>query len=166
MTRSLRLAIVPLFLAAVTAGSAEAGVPRALRTRLKQTDPVWRELPIRVPLQRRYDYCWQLAVNTVLENNYDIASMEKTSGYIRSSWNEGVVLLRGRWFYKVQISLKFVFDQEDYNPDNPRVTKVRLQVAGEVVKVTNKGVRQYYRGYDEVVLAELFQDLQSKFGSI
>lgn len=138
-------------------------VPKPLRTRLIVGDPVWRELPVRNDLQKSYDKVWQTALNTMLEHNYDIATMEKESGYLRTTWNESVVRLQDNWFYKVQISVKLVTVPGDAG----RVEKIRLQVTGEVTNVSAKsGLKAYFRGYDQVVLQNLFQDLQSKLGGM
>jgi hypothetical protein len=136
-----------------------AGVPKAMTSRFVISDPVWREIPIKMGLQTEYEKIWQTGVSTILENNFDIATMEKESGYIRTTWNEGVVVLGKKWYYKVQISLKYVADNQKY-------TKVRLQVAGELIKSGKKGTSQFFRGYDTVLLQTLFQDLQSKLGEI
>jgi hypothetical protein len=135
------------------------GIPKALKSRFVISDPIWREIPIRLSLQGEYEKIWQTGVSTILENNFDIATMEKDSGYIRTTWNEGVVILGGKWYYKVQISLKYVSVDQKYQ-------KVRLQVAGELAKGGKKGVSQFFRGYDTVLLQTLFQDLQSKLGEI
>lgn len=140
-------------------------VPKPLRTRLVVGDPVWRELPVRDNLQHQYDSVWQTVLNTVLEHNYDIATMEKSSGYLRTTWNESVVTLKDNWFYKVQVSVKLVeIPAEGSRPAG--VSKVRLQVTGDVSQVDkNRTLKAFFRGHDQVILQNLFQDLQSKVGS-
>lgn len=144
-----------------------ADIPKPLKSRFVVGDPVWRELPMRDDLQPQYEKCWQTAVSTILENHFDIATMDKDSGYIRTTDNTGVVVLNGNWIYKVQVSVKFVYTPADANAKPPvpaSVQKVRLQVAGEIAQ-TNKGsLKSYFRGYDQVVLQNLFQDLQAKLG--
>jgi hypothetical protein len=136
------------------------GIPKPLVSRFVISDPVWQEIPIRKSLQADFEKIWQTGVSTILEHNFDIATMEKESGYIRTTWNEGVVTVGGKWFYKVQISLKYVTSDQKYQ-------KLRLQVAGELAKAGKRGVvSQFYRGYDTVLLQTLFQDLQSKLGEI
>ena len=141
-----------------------AGIPKPLKSRFMVGDPVWRELPIRSDLRLNPDKVWQTCINTILENNFDIATMEKESGYIRTTWNEGVVVLGGSWFYKVQVSIKLVPEADLILKDS--VMKVRLQVAGEITKSGKHGISQYFRGYDQVILQNFFQDLQSKLGTI
>jgi hypothetical protein len=156
-----------LILAGLTGFPALAGgVPKPLKSRFVVGDPVWRELPVRDDLQTNYDRVWQLAVNALLENNFDIATMDRDSGYIRTTWNEGVVALGGNWFYKVQVSIKLVSVGSEAAPSKSGVSKVRLQVAGELTQTGRKGVKEYFRGYDQVILQNLFQDLQSKLGTI
>ena len=150
------------------AASASAqSVPKPLKTRFIIGDPMWRELPVRTDLQSQYEKSWQTVIGTILENNFDIATMDKDSGYIRTTWNEGVLVLGGNWYYKVQVSIKFVMEA-DGTPDSmkPSVAKLRLQVAGELTQVTSRGVRAYYRGFDQVILQNILQDLQSKLGTI
>ena len=156
---------------ALAAGSIFAGgIPKPLRTRFVVGDPVWRELPIRSDFQSKYDKTWQTAVNTILENNFDVATMDKESGYLRTTWNEGVVTLNGNWAYKVQVSLKLVYTPGDSRanpPMLPVVEKVRVQVAGELTEVDmrRRRVAAAFRGYDQVLLQNLFQDLQGKLGA-
>lgn len=147
-----------------------ASVPKPLKSRFVIGDPVWRELPIRDDFQSQYDKCWQTAVNTVLENNFDVATMDKESGYLRTTWNEGVVALNGNWAYKVQVSLKMVYvpaDPRANPPTTATVQKVRIQVAGELsdVDMRRGKIAAAFRGYDQVLLQNLFQDLEGKLGA-
>lgn len=153
------MALLALGLLLLVSFAAAQKIPKPLKSRFVISDPVWREIPVRTQLQAEYEKIWQIGISTILENNFDIATMEKESGYIRTTWNEGVVVLGGKWYYKVQISLKYVADGQKYQ-------KVRLQVAGELAKGGKKGVSQFFRGYDTVLLQTLFQDLQSKLGAI
>ena len=126
-------------------------------------------MPVRDDLQNAYDKCWQTGVRTILENKFDIATMDRDSGYARTTWNTGVVSLGGDWKYKVQISIKFVFapaDPKAAADTPPSVEKIRVQAAGEIADTDRIGrVKHYFRGYDNVVLQNLFQDLQAKLGS-
>lgn len=144
-----------------------ADIPKPLKSRFVVGDPVWREFPIRQDLQNQYERCWQSAVNTLLDNNFDVATMDKDSGYIRTTQNTGVVVLNGNWVYQVQVSVKFSYTPGDSkaNPPTPgTVDKVRLQVAGEIA-MSNKGaLKEYFRGYDTALLQNLLQDLQAKLG--
>jgi hypothetical protein len=145
-----------------------ANVPKPLRERFITGDAVWRELPVRDELQSQYDKCWETTINTILENNFDIATMDKESGYIRTTWNEGVVVLGGSWSYKVQISIKTVKVPGDPKANPPKldsVQKVRVQVAGEISQTSRGKLTAFFRGYDQVLLQNLFQDLQAKLGS-
>ena len=119
---------------------------------------------MRPDIQKDYDRVWQTALNALLEHNYDIATMEKSSGYLRTTWNERVVTLTDNWFYKLQITIKLVTSPTD----STTVEKVRLQVTGDVTNVNSKSgaVKAYFRGYDQVVLQNLMQDLQAKLGAI
>lgn len=144
-----------------------ADIPKPLKSRFVVGDPVWRELPIRDDLKTQYEKCWQTAVTTLLENNFDVATMDKDSGYIRTTENTNVVVLNGDWVYKVQISIKYVYDPAQPNANPPKsanVQKVRIQVAGEVAETSKGTLKHYFRGYDQVVLQNLFQDLQAKLG--
>ena len=154
------VAVVMLGAASVYAQS----IPKPLKTRLIVGDPIWRELPVRDDIQKDYDRVWQTGLNTLLEHNYDIATMEKSSGYLRTTWNERVVTLQDNWFYKLQITVKLVTSPGD----STKVEKIRLQVTGDVTKVDSKtgSVKAYFRGYDQIVLQNLIQDLQAKLGAI
>lgn len=155
-------------LALVCSDLGAASVPKPIRSRFVVGDPIWRELPVREDLQNQYDRCWQTAVNSILENNFDVATMDKDSGYLRTTWNEGIVRIKGDWVYKIQISVKLVSVPGD-SSINPRpsatVQKVRVQVAGEVSYVNRGRLLDSFRGYDQVLLQNLFQDLQAKLGS-
>jgi len=143
-------------------------VPKVLQARFVTGEPVWRELPVRADFQKNYDKVWQTAVNTALEHNFDIATMDKDSGYFRTLPNAKIVTMNTNWFYKVQISIKLVSTPGDpkANPPVPAsVDKVRLQVSGEVTNVDARGVmRADFLGYDQILLQSLFQDLQAKLG--
>jgi hypothetical protein len=145
-------------------------VPKPLQQRFVTGDPLWRELPVRSDFQSQYDRVWQTAVNTILEHNFDIATMDKDSGYFRTIQNERIVKMDTNWTYKIQISVKLVSTPGDPRTNPPRlavVEKVRLQVAGEVTNVDRKGlVRINFLGYDQVLLQSLFQDLQAKLGGV
>jgi hypothetical protein len=152
-------------LAAGTLSAAES-LPKVLKPRLIVGDPVWREMPIRADLQGQYDRVWQTAVDTVLEHNYEIATMDRSSGYLRTIPKADIVRLKTDWYYKVQVSVKLVTDHGG-KPDAATVTKVRLQVAGEVTNVDPKnGLKAQFNGYDQVILQTLFQDLQAKLGAV
>jgi hypothetical protein len=165
-TKIFTLFACALLLVASTLNAGD--VPKPLRARFVTGDAVWRELPVRDDIQGQYEKCWQTIINTILEHNFDIATMDKESGYARTTWNEGVVVLGGSWSYKVQISIKMIKVPGDPKANPPTVDsvqKVRLQAAGEVAQ-TEKGVlRSFFRGYDQVLLQNLFQDLQAKLGS-
>jgi hypothetical protein len=49
----------------------------------------------------------------------------------------------------------------------PVVEKIRVQVAGELTEVDmrRRKVAAAFRGYDQVLLQNLFQDLQGKLGA-
>src|SRR5712691_10104656 len=136
-------------------GLLAADVPKPLKSRFIVGDPVWREIPLRNDLHGQYEKCWQTAVSTVLDNAFDIATMDKDSGYIRTTWNEGVVVLGGNWGYKVQISLKFVYAAADANaaPNaSLSIDKLRGQAAGEISQTQRGVLKSYFRGYDQVLL--------------
>jgi len=143
-------------------------IPGPLKSRFVTGDPVWKEIPVRDDLRGQYEKCWQTAISTILENNFDIATMDKDSGYARTTWNTGVVTLGGDWSYRVQVSVKFVFLPAGAGSQAGAVAgvdKVRLQAAGEIADTKKGRVKHFFRGYDQVVLENLFQDMQSKLGT-
>jgi len=168
-TRMHRLhAIACPLLLLVATGAPSADVPKPLKSRFVIGDPVWREIPVREDLRNQYNKCWQTATSTILENNFDIATMDKDSGYIRTTSNVGIVVLGGNWSYGVQVSLKFVFLPPELNTPSgtpPSVDKVRIQAAGVIAETKKGAIKQSFRGYDQVVLQNLFQDLQAKLGT-
>ena len=92
--------------------------------------------------------------------------MDKDSGYARTTWNEGVVVMGGHWNYKVQISINLVSTPESKcNSSLPTIQKIRVQVAGELAETSKGNLKKYYRGYDQILLQNLFQDLQAKLGT-
>jgi hypothetical protein len=167
--RRISILLGCILMAVASSAAFASDIPGPLKSRFVTGDPVWRELPVRDDLRSQYDKCWQMALGTILENNFDIATMERDSGYARTTWNTGVVSLGGDWNYRVQISIKFVFaSPEPGAPAGapPQVEKIRVQAAGEISDVNRVGrVKHYFRGYDSVVLQNLFQDLQAKLGS-
>jgi hypothetical protein len=166
--RKLSIPLGCMLLAMAVSSLFASDIPGPLKARFVTGDPVWREIPVRDDLRSQYDKCWQTAVATILENNFDIATMDKDSGYARTTWNSGVVTLGGNWAYTVQISIKFVFLPPD--PNSPTgatrgVDKIRVQAAGAIVQSKRGRVLKDFRGYDQVVLQNLFQDLQAKLAT-
>jgi hypothetical protein len=142
-------------------------VPGPLKSRFVLGDPVWKEIPVRADLQNQYEKCWQSAINTLLDNHFDLASTDKDSGYIRTTENTGVVILKGDWGYKIQVSVKFSYlpaDPKANPPTQGTVEKLRIQAAGVVAETKNGRLKHYLKGYDTEVLQNLFQDLQAKLG--
>jgi len=157
--------VVLAAVAVLAASSASAqNIPKQLKTRLVVGVPIWRELPVRADIQKDYDRVWQTALNTLLEHNYDIATMEKASGYLRTTLNKTVVVLKDNWYYTVQISIKLVTSATDAT----RVEKIRLQVTGDVTNTDSKtgALKAFFRGHDQIVLQNLVQDLQAKLGAV
>src|ERR1700740_120287 len=68
-------------------------VPKVLEARFVTGDPVWRELTVRPHFKKNCDKIWQTAVNTILEHNFDIATMDKDSGYFRTLPNSKIVTM-------------------------------------------------------------------------
>ena len=159
-----RIVLRVLLLTALAVSSMSAqSVPKPLKTRLVVGDPIWRELPVWLEIQGNYEKVWQTMLNTLLEHNYEIATMEKASGYLRTTPNKSVVILKDNWFYTVQISVKLVTSPTDAT----KVEKIRLQVLGDVTNTDKVGrLKSSFRGYDQIVLQTLFQDLQAKLGAV
>jgi hypothetical protein len=168
VTAALMLTSAAACAQSISSGSVNKKVPKPLQARFVTGDPIWRELPVRADFQGQYDRVWQTAVNTILEHNFEIATMDKDSGYLRTIQNEKIVKMDTNWSYKIQISVKLVSTPADPRANPPKlatVEKVRLQVSGEVTNVDSKGVIQNdFLGYDQVLLQSLFQDLQAKLG--
>lgn len=158
MSRVLCLALcavleVPLF----------AGLPDPVKSRFVVGDAVWREIPIRDDLQSQYDKCWQTAINAILESNFAIATMDKESGYVRTTENSGIVVLKGDWVYSVQLSIKFSYLPAT-GSNQATVQKIRIQASGHLAKISKGRLKEAFQGYDSVVLQNVFQDLQAKLG--
>jgi hypothetical protein len=165
--RRLSIPLGCLLLALAVSSAFAADIPKPLKERFVTGDPVWREIPIREDLRNQYEKCWQTAVATILDNNFDIATMDKDSGYGRTTWNEGVVVLGGDWSYRVQISFKFVFLPSDPKAPAgtiPGIDKIRVQAAGEIAETKKGKIKNFFRGYDQILLQNFFQDLQAKLG--
>src|ERR1700693_369898 len=113
-----------------------AGVPDPVKSRFVVGDPVWREVPIRDDLQGQYEKCWQTAINAILESNFAIATMDKESGYVRTTENSGVVTLKGDWVYSVQVSIKFTYVPQSAAGQQATVQKIRIQASGHLAKIS------------------------------
>ena len=141
-----------------------AGLPDPVKSRFVVGDPVWREIPIRDGLQGQYDTCWQTAINAILESNFAIATMDKESGYARTTDNSGVVVLKGDWVYSVQVSIKFTYLPAQGPNQQATVQKIRIHASGHLAKISKGRLKEAFQGYDSVVLQNVFQDLQAKLG--
>ncbi len=140
-----------------------AGLPDAVKARFVVGDAVWREIPIRDDLQGQYEKCWQTGVNAILENNFAIATMDKDSGYIRTTKKAGLITLKGDWVYNVQVSIKFTYAPATAT-QQATVQKIRIQASGHLAKISKGRLKEDFQGYDSVVLQNVFQDLQAKLG--
>lgn len=140
-----------------------AGLPDPVKSRFVVGDAVWREIPIRDDLQGQYEKCWQTAINAILESNFAIATMDKESGYLRTTENSGVVVLKGDWVYNVQVSIKFTYIPPTGSSQGA-VQKIRIQASGHLAKISKGRLKEAFQGYDSVVLQNVFQDLQAKLG--
>jgi hypothetical protein len=76
VTAALALTSAALFAQSVSA-PLNKKVPKPLQARFVTGDPEWRELPVRADFQSQYDRVWQTSVDTILEHNFDIATMDK-----------------------------------------------------------------------------------------
>jgi hypothetical protein len=141
-----------------------AGLPDPVKSRFVVGDAVWREIPIRDDLQGQYEKCWQTAINAILESNFAVATMDKESGYLRTTENSGVVVLKGDWVYNVQISIKFAYVPPSAPGQPGKVEKIRIQASGHLAKISKGRLKEAFQGYDSVVLQNVFQDLQAKLG--
>lgn len=150
-------------LCVVFGASLFAGLPDPVKSRFVVGDAVWREIPIRDDLQGQYEKCWQTAINAILESNFAIATMDKESGYIRTTENSGVIVLTGDWVYSVQVSVKFTYIPAAQG-QQATVQKIRIQASGHLAKVSKGRLKEAFQGYDSVVLQNVFQDLQAKLG--
>jgi hypothetical protein len=140
-------------------------VPYAVKDRFVLGDPVWKELDVREELAGDYDVCWKRLVDIVIDKGFEIGFMEKDSGYVRTNANTGIVRLKSNWIYEVKVIVKLILDEEQLKAGKRVVDKLRLQVLGGVVQMTKAGILvQSYRGYDRVVLQDLFSDLQLVYG--
>jgi|SRR5579862_800081 len=140
-----------------------AGLPDPVKSRFVVGDAVWREIPIREDLQGQYEKCWQTAINSILENNFAIATMDKESGYIRTTENSGLIVLKGDWGYSVQVSIKFSYSPQPSGQQGI-VQMIRIQASGHLAKISKGTLKEAFQGYDSVVLQNVFQDLQAKLG--
>jgi len=140
-----------------------AGLPDPVKSRFVVGDAVWREIPIRDDLQGQYEKCWQTAITAILESNFAIATMDKESGYLRTTENSGLVVLKGDWVYNVQVSIKFTYVPPTGSSQGT-VQKIRIQASGHLAKISKGRLKEAFQGYDSVVLQNVFQDLQAKLG--
>jgi hypothetical protein len=163
----MKILLFSLFVAFTASSLIADDVPGPLKSRFIIGDPVWKEIPVRDDLQNQYEKCWQSAINTLLDNNFDLATTDKDSGYIRTTENSGVVVLKGNWGYKVQVSMKFSYlpaDPKANPPTQATVQRLRIEAGGVVAEVKNGRLKHYLKGYDTAVLQNLFQDLMAKLG--
>jgi hypothetical protein len=155
--------LITLTLCAALATPLFGGLPDPVKSRFVVGDPVWREIPIRDDLQGQYERCWQTAINAILESNFAVATMDKESGYLRTTENSGVVVLKGDWVYNVQVSIKFTY-APPASGQQGTVQKIRIQASGHLAKISKGRLKEAFQGYDSVVLQNVFQDLQAKLG--
>lgn len=149
---------------------AEAAIPSVLKSRFQAGDPEAREIEIRADLQDNVPKVWDTVIQAIDDSRFEIALTDRDSGYVRTTKNRGVVVLKDYWYYELQITAKLIFkDREvDDGKGGKRkdriVEKMRLTVVGEAVRVKKDRQTEYHRGWDRTLTADLFSDLKGKLG--
>jgi len=96
-----------------------------------------------------------------------LASTDKDSGYVRTTENVGVVVLKGDWGYKVQVSVKFSYlpaDPKANPPTAASVQKLRIQAPESLPRRKTEDLSTTLKGYDTEVLQNLFSGPSGKAG--
>ena len=149
--------------------TALAGVPDVVKQRFVIGDPVWKEMIVRDDIASDYSKCWNKLTDIIVDKGYELAYTDKDSGYVRTNPNAGLVHLKSNWFYEVKIIAKFVVndtsDQTAATSGAKKViAKLRVQVQGRLYRQVNGNLVESYSGYDQLVLQDIFNDLQLIFG--
>jgi hypothetical protein len=163
-----KMFLVMLVLAGVH--TALAGVPDVVKQRFVIGDPVWKEMIVRDDIATDYSKCWNKLTDIIVDKGYELAYTDKDSGYVRTNPNSGLVHLKSNWIYEVKIIAKFVVNDTSDQPKDASsggkkvIEKLRVQVQGRLYRQVNGNLVESYSGYDQLVLQDIFNDLQLVFG--
>jgi len=150
--------------------TAWAGVPDVVKQRFVIGEPVWKEMIVRDDIASDYSKCWNKLTDIIVDKGYELAYTDKDSGYARTNPNSGLVHLKSNWVYEVKIIAKFVVNDTSDAPKDASggskktIEKLRVQVQGRLYRQVNGNLIESYSGYDQLVLQDVFNDLQLVFG--
>jgi hypothetical protein len=101
-----------------------------------------------------YDEAWMIAVDA-LTRDWDVDTMEKDSGYLRTGWHYGISKgPMGR--YRGRIIVKF--------PDVQAPTKVELKTEAQWLCRVSHGMPIWITGYDSIIERDFYMTLGGRLG--
>ncbi len=112
----------------------------------------WKTIELNDSLKHNYDVSWQKTVDTIARD-YDIEMMDKSSGYMRTSWLYGI---SGGIYnrYRGRITIKY--------PDVKEPEKVEVKTDAQWLQDPSYGVWQL--GWDRSFNREVFTTLSGRLG--
>ncbi len=112
----------------------------------------WKTIELNDSLRHNYDLSWQKTVDTIARD-YDIEMMDRSSGYMRTSWLYGI---SGGTYnrYRGRITIKY--------PEVTKPEKVEVKTDAQWLQDTYYGVWQ--QGWDRSFNREVFTTLSGRLG--
>ncbi len=119
----------------------------------------WKSIALNDNLASDYDLSWQKAVDTIARD-WDIEIMDKSSGYLRTSWQHGISGVRGSWInrYAGRLTIKF--------PDvKTPIEKVDLKTEARWLTYDSwSGMSYWVTGFDTTYQRDVFGALSGRLG--
>lgn len=112
----------------------------------------WKTIELNDSLKHNYDLSWQKTVDTIARD-YDIEMMDRSSGYMRTSWLYGI---SGGIYnrYRGRITIKY--------PEVTKPEKVEVKTDAQWLQDPYYGVWQ--QGWDRSFNREVFTTLSGRLG--
>jgi|GEM_PF-1086725 len=119
----------------------------------------WKSISLQDDLSADYDKAWQKTVDTIARE-YDIEIMDKSSGYLRTSWQFGISGVSGPQVnrYSGRLTIKF--------PDvKPPIEKVDLKTDARWLEINSWNNMSYWvTGFDTAYQRDVYGALSGRLG--
>ena len=119
-----------------------------------RTDPGWKTIALREPLDTHYDKAWQTIVYTVAKQ-WDIEIMDKETGYLRTTW---IYDIGNNPYNRYRVRLAIMF------PRGAESNRLEFTTKAERFEKISHGVRIWMSGYDTKFQRDAYEVLYEGVG--
>ena len=114
--------------------------------------PGWKSIELADAYRSDYDVVWQKTVDTVART-WDIELMDKTSGYMRTTWLYGISGANPQ-LYRGRVTIKF--------PETKRPDKIEVRTSAQWLQ--NRKILFWVDGFDTNFERDVYTELSGRLG--